>query len=68
MTIYQLTRIIYMNVGLDSSSMKTKKVSLREIMEDDDSPMMAELIKKFEQQYGEELERIMGRKVSSKNR
>ena len=48
--------------------MKTKKVSLREIMEDDDSPMMAELIKKFEQQYGEELERIMGRKVSSENR
>ena len=49
--------------------MKTKKVSLREIMEeDDDNTMMAELIKKFEQQYGEELERIMGRKVSSENR
>ena len=48
--------------------MKTKKVSLRKIMEDDDNTMMAELIKKFEQQYGEELERIMGRKVSSKNR
>ena len=48
--------------------MKTKKVSLREIMEDDDSTMMAELIKKFEQQYGEELERIMGRKVPSENR
>ena len=48
--------------------MKTKKISLREIMEDDDNTMMAELIKKFEQQYGEELERIMGRKVSSKNR
>ena len=45
--------------------MKTKKVSLREIMEDDDNTMMAELIKKFEQQYGEELERIMGRKISS---
>jgi hypothetical protein len=42
-----------------------KKVSLKEIMEDDNSPMMAELIKKFEKQYGEELERIMGRKVSS---
>ena len=48
--------------------MKTKKVNLREIMEDDDNTMMAELIKKFEQQYGEELERIMGRKVSSENR
>ena len=41
--------------------MKTKKVALREIMEDDNNTMMAELIKKFEQQYGEELERIMGR-------
>lgn len=47
--------------------MKVKKVSLREIMEDDNSPMMAELIKKFEQQYGEELERIMGRKVQTEN-
>jgi hypothetical protein len=47
---------------------KKRKVSLREIMEDDYSPMMAQLIKKFEQQYGEELERIMGREVSSKNR
>ena len=45
--------------------MKTKKVNLREIMEDDNNTMMAELIKKFEQQYGEELERIMGRKISS---
>jgi hypothetical protein len=45
-----------------------RKVSLKEIMEDDNSPMMAELIKKFEQQYGEELERIMGREVSAKNR
>ena len=35
------------------------KVSLREIMEDDYSPMMAELVKKFEQQYGEELAKIM---------
>lgn len=42
-----------------------RKVSLREIMEDENSPMMAELIKKFEQQYGEELERLMGRKISS---
>lgn len=48
--------------------MKTKKTSLREIMEDDNSPMMADLVKKFEQQYGEELERIMGREVSAKNR
>ena len=46
---------------------KKRKVSVREIMEDDDNPMMAELIKKFEQQYGEELERIMDRKVSTKN-
>ena len=44
-----------------------RKVSLREIMEDDNSPMMAELIKKFEKQYGEELERIMGRKVQTEN-
>ena len=36
-----------------------RKVSLREIMEDDYSPMMAELVKKFEQQYGEELAKIM---------
>jgi hypothetical protein len=47
---------------------RKRKVSLREIMEDDYSPMMAELVKKFEQQYGEELERIMGREVSSENR
>jgi hypothetical protein len=46
---------------------RKRKVSLREIMEDDNSPMMAELVKKFEQQYGEELERIMGREVSSEN-
>ncbi len=46
---------------------KKRKVSLREIMEDDHSPMMAALIKKFEQQYGEELERIMDRKVSTEN-
>lgn len=48
--------------------MNKRKVSLREIMEDDNNTMMAELIKKFEQQYGEELERIMGREVSSENR
>ena len=45
-----------------------RKVSLREIMEDDYSPMMVDLVKKFEQQYGEELERIMGRKISSEDR
>ena len=39
--------------------MKTCKVSLREIMEDDYSPMMADLVRKFEQQYGEELAKIM---------
>ncbi len=48
--------------------MAKKKVSLREILEDDNSPMMAALIKKFEEQYGEELERIMGRKVQTENR
>ena len=47
--------------------MSKKKVSLKEILEDDNSPMMAELIRKFEQQYGEELERIMGRKVQTEN-
>ena len=36
-----------------------RKVSLREIMEDDNSPMMADLVRKFEQQYGEELAKIM---------
>jgi len=36
-----------------------RKVSLREIMEDDYSPMMADLVRKFEQQYGEELAEIM---------
>jgi hypothetical protein len=35
------------------------KVSLREIMEDDYSPMMADLVRKFEEQYGEELAKIM---------
>ena len=48
--------------------MAKKKVSLRQILEDDNSPMMAALIKKFEEQYGEELERIMGRKVQTENR
>jgi hypothetical protein len=47
--------------------MKKHKVSLREIMENDRSPMMAALIKKFEKEYGEELERIMGREVSTEN-
>lgn len=48
--------------------MKTHKVNLREVMEDNYSPMMVELVKKFEQQYGEDLERIMDRKVSTENR
>ena len=48
-----------MKIFSSGIKMKTKKISLREIMEDDHSPMMAELIRKFEQQYGEELERIM---------
>ena len=39
--------------------LKTKKTNLREIMENDYSPMMAELVKKFEEQYGEELAKIM---------
>ena len=42
--------------------MNKRKVSLREIMEDDNSPMMAELVRKFDQQYGKELERIINKK------
>lgn len=36
-----------------------RKVGLREIMEDDNSPMMADLMRKFEEQYGAELAKIM---------
>jgi hypothetical protein len=43
-----------------------KRVKLSDML-DDDSDIMNELAVKFEQQYGEELERIMGRKVSSEN-
>lgn len=46
---------------------KKHKVSLRKIMEDDDSSMMAELVKKFQQQYGEELERIMDGTIQTKD-
>jgi hypothetical protein len=37
-----------------------QKVSLKEIMEDDDSPYMQELIDRFMSQYGSDLERIVG--------
>ena len=43
-----------------------KRVKVSDML-DDDSDIMNELADKFEQQYGEELERIMGRKVSSEN-
>jgi hypothetical protein len=36
-------------------------------MLDDNSQYMNQLEQKFEEQYGEELERIMGRKVSSEH-
>ena len=39
-----------------------KRVKLSDML-DDDSDIMNELAVKFEQQYGEELERIMGREV-----
>jgi len=44
--------------------MKIKCVKLSEML-DDNSQYMNQLEQKFEEQYGEELERIMGRKVSS---
>ena len=44
--------------------MTVKNVRLRDML-DDNSDYMKELEQKFEDQYGEELERIMGRKVSS---
>ena len=43
-----------------------KRVKLSDML-DDDSDIMNELVDKFTEQYGEELERIMGRKVSSEN-
>jgi hypothetical protein len=42
-----------------------KRVKLSDML-DDDSDIMNELADKLEQQYGEELERIMGREVPSK--
>ena len=36
-------------------------------MLDDNSPYMNELVDKFSAKYGEELERIMGREVPSKD-
>ena len=44
--------------------MQIKCVKLNEML-DDNSQYMNQLEQKFEEQYGEELERIMGRKVSS---
>ena len=46
--------------------MQIKCVKLNEML-DDNSQYMNQLEQKFEEQYGEELERIMGRKVSSSN-
>jgi hypothetical protein len=45
---------------------QTKRVKLSDML-DDNSPYMNELVIKFQQQYGEELERIMGREVPSKD-
>tara|TARA_B110000196_G_C21139602_1_gene663066 strand:+ start:610 stop:762 length:153 start_codon:yes stop_codon:yes gene_type:complete len=39
-----------------------KRVKLSDML-DDDSDIMNELVDKFTEQYGEELERIMGREV-----
>ncbi len=44
--------------------MTVKNVKLSDML-NDNSVYMKELEQKFEDQYGEELERIMGRKVSS---
>ena len=46
--------------------MKIKCVKLSEML-DDNSQYMNQLEQKFEDQYGEELERIMGRKVSAEH-
>jgi len=45
---------------------QVKRVKLSDML-DDDSDIMNELVVKFEQQYGEELERIMGREIPSKD-
>lgn len=39
--------------------MNIKKVSLREMMEDDNSVYMAELVEKFNKMYGDQLDRII---------
>jgi hypothetical protein len=43
-----------------------KKVSLREMMEDD-SEYMSELVKKFEDMYGKELEKIIAESKKSES-
>ena len=43
-----------------------KRVKLSDTL-DDDSDIMNELVDKFIDQYGDELERIMGREVPSKD-
>ena len=45
---------------------QVKRVKLSDML-DNDSDIMNELVVKFEQQYGEELERIMGREIPSKD-
>tara|TARA_B100000780_G_scaffold118177_1_gene82929 strand:+ start:855 stop:1010 length:156 start_codon:yes stop_codon:yes gene_type:complete len=45
---------------------QVKRVKLSDML-DDDSDIMNELVIKLEQQYGEELERIMGREIPSKD-
>jgi hypothetical protein len=44
-----------------------KKVSLREMMEDDNSAYMAELLKKFENMYGKELDDIIAESKKSES-
>jgi predicted component of viral defense system (DUF524 family) len=46
--------------------MNIKKVSLREMMEDD-SEYMSELVKKFEDMYGKELEKIIAESKKSES-
>ena len=45
---------------------QVKRVKLSDML-DDDSDIMNELVIKLEQQYGEELERLMGREIPSKD-
>jgi hypothetical protein len=39
--------------------MTNKKVSLREMMEDDNSAYMSELVQKFDEKYGDQLDKII---------